>query len=411
MYRSFVILMNLPFKKPLHFEKLWFFYVYRFLDGLFDFVSPFIMVYFLLIGFDYFQNSILIATWMLAQLIFEIPTGAIADIYGRKVSVFISYLLVGLGFIAIGLSSSFYVILAIIFFVGGASSLFSGAYMAWLVDHVKQEKFNKDLQKVISNVHSYGAIGSFIAFSLSAYVMYLNMSYVWLLTGMLFMFLSVFIFFFGPERFEKKKGITIGDSFRETFTVSKKALGYVKGHHVLFWIFLGTFVSAIVSGLGGSVLQPYLLHLGLEAYMFGPLAAIIFFVAIFAPQLSGKVLKMLKSEKNVFLAAPIIFIVFLLLLGLAKSLVIAVVLYLIFSSLGGVFGPVMITYVHKHTPSKIRATSGSVKAMLGCLGGIIGFPLSGWVLQNLGFSYAFAMAAVLLVIVFFLYLKIDDKKK
>ncbi|MCK5062291.1 MAG: MFS transporter, partial [Candidatus Aenigmarchaeota archaeon] len=166
------------FRKPLHFDKLKFFYVQNFFFGLSSFVAPVVMVYFLLIGFDYFQNSILFAVWVGSQFLFEIPTGAIADIYGRKLSVFLSYLFCGILAILLASSSSFYILLVLVFFIGGASTLSSGADKAWMVDYVKQKKLGKDLQKIFSNIHSYDAVGSLIAFAISTYLIYLNVRYV-----------------------------------------------------------------------------------------------------------------------------------------------------------------------------------------------------------------------------------------
>ncbi len=412
-YTFFVIQMDLKalFRKPLHYEKLKFFYVAHFLAGLSGFIGPIIMVYFLLIGFDYFENSILFAVWVGSQFIFEIPTGAIADIYGRKLSVFLSYLFCGILALLLAASSSFYVLLVLVFLIGGASTLSSGADMAWMVDHIKQKGFGKDMQKIFANISSYTALGSLIAFGISTYLIYLNVRYVWYLTGIFFIIRSFYTIVYGPENFEKKKGITILGSFRKTYDISKEAITYVKSHNVLLWIFLGTFIAAINTGIGAFAIQPYLLSLGLPAYVFGPIMMFIAFAMIFAPQFSGKLLKSLKTEKNVLVFSMVLSIIVYLSFYFTGSLVLAVGLFLLFGSVSGVFSPIILTYKHKHISSGIRATTGSVETMLESFGLILGLPVGGWILQNLGFKTAFVCGIILVIVEMYFYLKINDGKK
>ncbi len=397
--------------KPLHFDKLKFFYVVHFLAGLSGFIGPIIMVYFLLIGFDYFENSILFAVWIGSQFIFEIPTGAIADIYGRKLSVFLSYLFCGILAILLAASSSFYVLLVLVFLLGGVATLSSGADNAWMVDHVKQKGLVKDMRKIFSNISSYTAFGSFIAFGISTYLIYLDVRYVWYLTGIFFIIMSFYTILYGPENFEKKKGITVLGSFRKTYDISKEAITYVNSHNVLLWIFLGTFIAAINSGIGGYAIQPYLLSLGLPAYFFGPIMMFLAFFAVITPQFSGRFLKIFKTEKNVLIFGQILSVLIYLSFYFTGSLVLAVGLFLIFGSIAGVFLPIIMTYKHKHILSSIRATTGSVESMFRSIGLVVGLPLGGWILQNLGFKTAFVCGIILVIVEMYFYLKINDGKK
>ena len=413
VYSIFVVLMDFKtlFKKPIHFDKMWFFYVQDFLTGLSSFLGPVIMIYFILIGFNYVENAILFAVWVGSQFIFEIPTGAIADIHGRKLSVFLSYFFGGVLAILLGASSSFYVLLVLVFLLGGSTTLSSGADKAWLVDHVKQNGLNRDLQKIISNITSYSSLGHFIALGFSTYLIYLNVRYVWYATGLLFIMLSFFILVYGPENFERKKGITVSGLFRKTYDISRDAMVYVKNHRVLLWIFLGTFIASVNMGVGSYAVQPYLLSLGLPAHMFGPIFMFFAFCGIITPQFSGRFLKILKTEKNLLIFSRILSMLLYLSFYFTGSLIIAVGVFLVFGSIGGVFLPIIMTYTHKHISSEIRATTGSVESMLGSLGMIIGLPIGGLILQYLGFKVAFVCGILLVIVELYFYLRIDDGDK
>ena len=75
-------------------------------------------------------NTVYFATILLA----EIPTGAIADVYGRKLSYIVSNILVGLGFFVYGNSSSLFGFLLAEIVVAIGATCESGAYQAWLID-------------------------------------------------------------------------------------------------------------------------------------------------------------------------------------------------------------------------------------------------------------------------------------
>jgi len=75
------------------------------------FILPaFYVIYFVNLGFNMFQIGILLSMAPLFALLFEIPTGAIADIYGRKFSVLLRIILQGIIIFFMFVSSDFYII-------------------------------------------------------------------------------------------------------------------------------------------------------------------------------------------------------------------------------------------------------------------------------------------------------------
>ena len=84
---------------------------------------------------------VLIGTVMEAAVfIFEIPTGAFADTYGRRLSVIISFLVQGVAVVLVGAVASFWVI-AVAWTIWGFGYTFqSGAFEAWITDEVGVER-------------------------------------------------------------------------------------------------------------------------------------------------------------------------------------------------------------------------------------------------------------------------------
>ena len=75
----------------------------------------------------------------LGYFVFEVPTGIVADTYGRRRSVLIGLVLVGAGFVFTGLAGSVGIVIAAAAFMGFGWTFVSGAEDAWLYDEVGGE--------------------------------------------------------------------------------------------------------------------------------------------------------------------------------------------------------------------------------------------------------------------------------
>ncbi len=81
-------------------------------------------------------------TLELSALLFEVPTGVVADVYSRRLSIVIGYVLMGLGFLVEGLVPAFLPILLAQVIWGLGYTFTSGAKQAWITDEVGEEAAN-----------------------------------------------------------------------------------------------------------------------------------------------------------------------------------------------------------------------------------------------------------------------------
>jgi MFS transporter, DHA3 family, tetracycline resistance protein len=75
-----------------------------------------------------------------AVFLFEVPTGVVADTYSRRLSLVIGYLGMGLAWIAVGVVSAPWLIIALWGAWGLAYTFTSGAEQAWLADEVGADR-------------------------------------------------------------------------------------------------------------------------------------------------------------------------------------------------------------------------------------------------------------------------------
>ena len=81
-----------------------------------------------------------------AYFIFEIPTGVVADTYGRRLSTILGVLGLGLGFVATGFAGGVVLVLGAAAFMGFTWTFKSGAEDAWITDEVGPEHAGRSFQ-------------------------------------------------------------------------------------------------------------------------------------------------------------------------------------------------------------------------------------------------------------------------
>ena len=113
------------------------FYAHSLIFNLTKVIMPFYVLYFLGIGLSFLQISLISGIRSAVAIIFEIPTGVIADKYGRKNSVIFGYLFTAVSLALIPLSNNFYIIAAIFAIDAFFETFINGADRAWAVDLIK----------------------------------------------------------------------------------------------------------------------------------------------------------------------------------------------------------------------------------------------------------------------------------
>ncbi len=82
-------------------------------------------------------------TLEISALVFEVPTGIVADVYSRRLSIIIGFLLIGLGFLVESLFPFFLPILLAQVLWGLGYTFTSGAKEAWITDEIGEQSANR----------------------------------------------------------------------------------------------------------------------------------------------------------------------------------------------------------------------------------------------------------------------------
>lgn len=137
--------------------------VFSFLVNLQFFGAVAVPYYLHRIGLDYTGMFILEAVFSFCLLLFEVPTGVVADRFGRKISLSLGSLFFALGFLLFGFYTNYSILIAGEVLGALGMSLMSGADKALLYEIIRESGHEEDASKIMSRNQAFGTMGLFIA--------------------------------------------------------------------------------------------------------------------------------------------------------------------------------------------------------------------------------------------------------
>ena len=144
-------------------DTVWRYYAFNFFKSL-AFFSAVLVPFFTDWGhISLFQAQILQSWFMLWIFILEVPTGAVADYFGRKHSLALGALIVTFGALIYGSTPKFEVFLLGEFLFAACFALISGADDALLYDTLKEAGREDESKKYFGRAHSFELLGILIS--------------------------------------------------------------------------------------------------------------------------------------------------------------------------------------------------------------------------------------------------------
>ena len=357
---------------------------------------------------------ILVGTTLeLACFIFEIPTGIVADVYSRKLSIVIGGVLTGVGFILEGSISSFVFVLVAQIVWGLGSTFISGSLEAWIAEEEK----NKDLDEIYIKGAQAGQIGAFIGIVLSTVIANFSVRLPIIVSGVLFIILALFLWLYMPENNFKPSAPGDLNTFKKMVYTFKSGLKIVKSKSIIMILLAVTLFYGLSSEgydrlSNAHFLQdttlPKLGNLSSVTWfgIFGILGMILSFIVM---HFMAKNLKNEDNRKNgkLLLCINILYISSMLIFALTKNFSLMLIAYLATNT---------FRMLNGHIDDNSRATVLSINGQMNSLGQILGGPIIGIIATNISVSIGIACTSLLVTPVLVLYIvamiidkKVDDR--
>ena len=386
------------------------FYAHSLIFNLTKVIMPFYVLYFLGIGLSFLQISLISGIRSAVAIIFEIPTGVIADKYGRKNSVIFGYLFTAVSLALIPLSNNFYIIAAIFAIDAFFETFINGADRAWAVDLIKSTDESL-LDRYFLKTRLFRNIGMIIAPIIAGFIIgQHSMKILWWVfaAGII---VSNLILVWAKDIRQKTLEIAAPQKqIRAIMTKSLESVKYAFSHKIIFLLLLGIFIFYFVDEITSLVWTPHLQNNGLDLPSIGLLFSIISIIGIAIPIITQAILKR-KNKISLILASAICYAVLLFAAGSINSIAALAVIFIFFNSLDEIFLPLEESLINEFIQNQQRATVLSIKSMVESLAAIIGAPLAGLVAGAIIGPKVFMISGILILLCSVIYFFVGNKIK
>lgn len=343
-------------------------------------------------GLSMQQILMLQGVFSVTAVLLEIPTGYVADLFGRKNTIVWGMFIWAAGWGLYSLTHSFEMFLVVEVMLALSSSLISGSDSALLYDSLELLGDTSSYTKKEGNLSTIWNISEGTASIIGAVLAVISLRFpIYCQAIIALMTVPIALSLKEPAR--KAIDVTTG-KLKKLFEAVKFAL---VDHSEIKWL---TIYTAAVSCAGITFLwfiQPRFQVIGIPLAWFGVAWAALQFTSAFSSANAQKIENKFGRRNLLILMLPLSALAFLLLAVVPGywSLIVMAIPYLI----RGVNIPVLKDYINKLTPSDIRATVLSVNALVMRLMFAIIGPAIGFINDSYSFSTAFFTAFIIFILI------------
>jgi MFS family permease len=333
------------------------------------------------------------------MVLFEVPTGIVADTVGRRAS----YLL---GTLTLAATTLLYVLLwrikapfwqwaVVSILIGLGFTFFSGAVEAWLVDALGATGFTGELESVFARGQIVGGgamlagsvAGGFIADQTSLGVPFI------LRGAVLVVMFAVAFRLMKDIGFEPERG---GRPLAEMRRIAAASIDYGWRVPAVKWLMVESLAAGGVGIYAFYALQPYLLELygNPHAYQIaGLVAAIVAGAQILGGLTAPRIRRLFRRRTSALIATAALSTITLALIGTVESFWAVLGLIVVWGLLFAASQPIRQTYLNGLIPSRQRATILSFDSMMGSSGGVWAQPVLGRAADVWGYAPSYLFGA------------------
>tara|TARA_B110000003_G_C16623432_1_gene523965 strand:- start:43 stop:1206 length:1164 start_codon:yes stop_codon:yes gene_type:complete len=358
-----------------------------FLKGVLWFMlsMPIIILFFKENGLSLTEIMALQGAYSLTVALFEVPSGYLADLFGRKACIVFSTIFSFVGFLFFCFFSGFYYFLIAQILVGFAGSLISGSDSALIYDTLLQTNNKDDYAKIEGRNY---AIGNFSEATAGIFGGFLAVSSIYLpvYVQTAFIFLSIPIAFTLVE--PEIKNITSSKNSLQSIFILVKSTLFESSK--LRWLIVYSSAMGVATLSMAWFSQPFFIAIDLPLVLFGIFWALLNFSSGISSYNSHYFSNKFNYKSLIYFS--VIMSLSFFLLGFS---IISYGLFFIFIIyfLRGIVTPILRNEINKITSSNIRATVLSVRSFIIRVSFAILAPVLGFIAEHNSLSITFYFLA------------------
>jgi DHA3 family tetracycline resistance protein-like MFS transporter len=332
-------------------------------------------------------------------LLFEVPTGVVADTFGRRTSIIVGLVGTGVAFTILGIANSFAVAVVSQVLWGIAATFQSGADVAWLTDEVGQEPAREYYVKGDQAWHAASLVGIVVSVALGSIDLRLPI----LACGAGYAMLGVSLTFVMPEERFRRPERTAGERLHKgLLRTFREGVSDVKAHHVLLLIIaVAALHGASTEGFDRLSDLHVLCEVGLPGVdvscggngaeagfdlvvWFGVLDGVALIIGFAGLHLLRKRSHLVghRHVARILAVIDVLLIGSVVAFGLSRAFGLAIAAFWLVGALRSVREPIFTAWVNQGLESSTRATINSMASQADAIGQTAGGPVLGLIARR-----------------------------
>lgn len=344
--------------------------------------------------------------------LFEIPTGLIADHFGRKRSLFIGTLIIGIAHVFEGTFPSFWSIAIASGLWGIGWTFISGAEEAWIADELD----GKNLSSVFLKGAQFESLGQFLGILISVCLAALFSVKISIIVAGIMLILLAFaaLLIMLETKFIKVTHSKDIAPIRHIFITIRDGAKQIRDNTILISLAIITVLWGLASEgydrlWGARFIEDFHLSEDTAVYWFGAFYAITFLLNIIILKYIEHYIH--KNYSVILLITNSLLTLMVLVFAFSSYFTLVIITYLMASTLRKVYYPISSAMTNERLASKGRATALSMFGQLDAIGQIVGGPIIGVLALYTSISYGIASSALLIlpiILCLFVMIKKED---
>jgi MFS transporter, DHA3 family, tetracycline resistance protein len=337
------------------------------------------------VGVNPLQLVLLGTVSEIAIFLFEVPTGVVADIYSRRLSIIIGIIVSGAAIVVLGLVPVYWVIVVAAILRGIGGTFMSGAWEAWITD----EHGVDGIGRVFLRGNQFSYLGAIVGSGLGVAIATQALGAGIVFGGLVSVATGIVCIFVMPEHGFVRRPVEERTSpLRAMRSTAVTGGRLVRGNNILLLIVGITFFAGAASEGLDRLWEAHLIKdVGLPSlwgldpvvwfgvFNIAGLAAGIVITSFLVPRFehaeNSKLAKALLGLTVLLSVSVVIF-------GLATSFVVAAIAYLVARLARRLKDPLYVTWLNKNVEdSSVRATVNSIASQSDAIGEVAGGPAIG----------------------------------
>jgi len=181
------------------------FSLYGFLKNQ-QYFAPFLILFFLEKGMSFAMIGLLVSFREICICILEVPTGAIADVSGRRKAMILSFIAYIVSFLIFSFCSSMWLFFPAMFFFAIGEAFRTGTHKAIIFDWLMHQNRADEKTTIYGYTRSWSKIGSAVSIPIAAAIIFFsgNYAYAFMISVIPYL-LNIAMFFTYPNYLDRAK--------------------------------------------------------------------------------------------------------------------------------------------------------------------------------------------------------------